>query len=158
MTLIQICMPDVKRTAAEVIHVMEKILLMRKHKAIRRKIFLVKWRALRIELSATTEYRDFRRAVIDRAKGRCEGRSCSRPGTDVHHRRRVAIAPRLAVRPSNGVYLCRPCHKSQPGHARLAARHATRSRPPDTISASARPSPATRTPAATAARSAHRGA
>lgn len=117
MTLIQVCMPDVERAAPAIIAVMEKILHMRKQKRIRRKVFLLKWKALRIELGKTKEYRDFLRVVRDRAKGKCQ--SCNAIGRDVHHRRRVALAPRLAIRPSNGVLLCRSCHKSQPGHRHL---------------------------------------
>jgi 5-methylcytosine-specific restriction endonuclease McrA len=88
----------------------EMIALLHRRRAwkISRKTFLAAWSELRRRLEQTKEYQQFRYAVLQRDRYRC--RSCNSIAHTVHHRRRVARRPDLALKVSNGEVICTECH------------------------------------------------
>ena len=55
-------------------------------------------------------YKEFRRVVIKRDKGKCQMPDCKSSGTQVHHIRRWADSGAGKLDPSNGILLCKTCH------------------------------------------------
>lgn len=105
--LIQPCMSQ-QESASVVIAEMQRIRGLRFKQKISRTAFLVHWRRLRERLSATPEYQEFRQEVIERDGGKCV--KCRASTRIVHHRRRVAMAPHLALSVRNGELRCDDCH------------------------------------------------
>ncbi len=61
-------------------------------------------------------YRDFRKNVIKRDKGKCKMPGCkSRKNLQVHHISKWSNAHALRYETSNGITLCRKCHESITG-------------------------------------------
>lgn len=96
---------------AQVIANMRKLLDARFHYQVGRRAFLARWGRLRTALRLTPEYDELRRTVIARARGVCESpRGCHRTIAHVHHIKRVAWFPELALDPTNCQGLCEECH------------------------------------------------
>lgn len=112
------CIPGTD--ADEIIHAMEALLDKRHKLAVGRRQFLKRWGDLRKRLNATPEYAEFRRLVARRSGGWCEKR-CGHTASMVHHKEHVAMNPRRALDPKNGVHLCRPCHQKEHPNIRLSA-------------------------------------
>ena len=105
------------RPVENVLRSMRQLLAKRRHWHVSRKQFLVRWKKLRDELRATTDYRAFCTAVRERAGGVCE--RCGDLGTLAHHKRSIAYAVHLELDQANGEWLCRNCHTDE--HTWLAA-------------------------------------
>lgn len=59
------------------------------------------------------DYKDFRRAVLQRDHHTCQMPHCgSKHSLIVHHIQPYAKSPYLRTDPENGICLCRKCHKS----------------------------------------------
>jgi 5-methylcytosine-specific restriction endonuclease McrA len=110
---------DKLRPAELVIAQMKSLLMRRKVGKMTRCVFLDAWRRLRIELNATPEYQQFRLAVLVRDGYRCV--DCGSISRTVHHSRRVALHPDLALEPSNGEVICTKCHKAKHKCLRIAS-------------------------------------
>lgn len=102
------------RPAAEIIEAMVALLRKRRSLKIKRVVFLVAWGKLRRELERTREYQAFRAEVLRRDGNRCG--TCGRVAHTVHHPRRVAKYPRLALDPRNGRVRCTECHEAVHPH------------------------------------------
>ena len=62
------------------------------------------------------EYARFRKEVLKRDKGKCRMPNCkSRKNIEVHHIQTWSHAHTLRYEVSNGITLCRSCHKSITG-------------------------------------------
>ena len=62
------------------------------------------------------QYEDFRKEVLKRDKRSCKMPGCgSKKNLHVHHIRTWAKAASLRYDPSNGITLCKNCHKSITG-------------------------------------------
>lgn len=61
-------------------------------------------------------YKDFRKAVLKRDKGKCMMPGCGkRLSLQVHHIKKWSRASALRYDTSNGITLCRKCHDSIKG-------------------------------------------
>lgn len=97
-----------------------RILLTRRHRwQITRSGFLKEYSKLRYELESTQEYQEFHYAVVQRSRGQCERKDCKRQAAHVHHRKRLAMYPELAVDPDNGEHVCRQCHQKSHPRAKI---------------------------------------
>lgn len=92
-----------------IIKAMTGLLEARRSGRLPRLTFLKTWTNLRRLLESTDEYKAWRQGVIERAGYACE--SCGRGGHHCHHIEPVAHNPARALDPSNGMYVCRSCHK-----------------------------------------------
>lgn len=81
-----------------------------------REEFLQLWGKLRSLLFDTPEYKAFRAEVIARASGRCQRNLCRKRGREVHHIITVYSDPMKAVDVTNGMYVCKACHKKEHIH------------------------------------------
>lgn len=61
-------------------------------------------------------YAEFRAKVRKRDKGKCQYPGCKKRGHHVHHISRWADNSEMRYEVSNGIYLCRICHKRITGH------------------------------------------
>ena len=62
------------------------------------------------------EYKKFRMSVLNRDRFKCQMPNCkSRKDLNVHHIKTWSTASALRYEPSNGITLCRHCHKSITG-------------------------------------------
>ena len=69
------------------------------------------------------EYTQFRLAVLKRDKNICQMPNCgNKYGLNVHHIKRWADAPWLRYEVSNGITLCRRCHKTIKGAENIYAK------------------------------------
>ena len=61
------------------------------------------------------EYRNWRKAVFERDNYTCQNIFCGKRGgyLEAHHIRSYAEHPELRLEISNGVTLCRSCHKRE---------------------------------------------
>lgn len=74
----------------------------------------------------TPEYAEWRKAVIARAHGRCQGRTCTRSGVRLFADHIVELKDGGApFDPRNGQALCGSCHTTKTARAR-SERHAGR--------------------------------
>lgn len=61
-------------------------------------------------------YEDFRKQVLRRDKKMCKMPGCKNTsGLNVHHIKKWSSAYSLRYEPSNGITLCKQCHKSISG-------------------------------------------
>jgi len=62
-------------------------------------------------------YKDFRKAVLKRDKGKCAMPGCGKKKQlQVHHIKKWSRASSLRYEVSNGITLCRQCHDSIKGY------------------------------------------
>lgn len=90
---------------------MEDLLAERRKLLISRRTFLKRYSLLRRELEMTPEYHYVRAQAFARAGGKCE--KCGKvPPTQLCHKKRVAIFPRLALATDNLYAGCASCHQA----------------------------------------------
>ncbi len=110
---------DNSQTAESICCEMVALLDRRRKRMIGRRAFLAAWSSLRRMLERTSEYQQFRLAVLQRDEYRC--RRCGSVAHTVHHRKRVARRPDLALVISNGEVRCGDCHADEHACLRRAS-------------------------------------
>lgn len=101
-----------RRLAKEIVHRLSALRDNRRAGRITRAGFLRKWGKLRLALFLTPEYQAMRMLVFIRDKYMC--RKCGTVAAEhVHHLKRVAMYPELALEPENCESRCVSCHKAE---------------------------------------------